>query len=413
VKKVTDLTIKSWLNERFEGKACGNGLYLVYRKEMATPMWRFRYRLSGKQRQMFISSYKDMTLAEARAKAKELSASVTLGHDVALEKQARKQKAIATREADKLRITVSELAQRYYRERIMPRRKRHESELTYIERLSGYLGKMPVADVTGRDINAMYQKDLARGFPASTNKLREHTIRAFGFAVAENMIPHNPAQWLDASYAGGKLDPRERTLTRDELAALFKEMRECQSFGAQNYLTIKLLLMLGVRKSELIQAKKSEFNLDTGVWALGKERAKTKSGIDIPLPVQAIDLLRQLFAMSDSDYLLPARSAQHNRLPHIAASTLNVALEKIKGIDDFTVHDFRRTAKTLLQSLGVDEFISERCLNHRIKGVAGVYGRHDFFDERKKALQLLANYLESCEQDTDWNVISINNKKAG
>jgi integrase len=80
---------------------------------------------------------------------------------------------------------------------------------------------------------------------------------------------------------------------------------------------------------------------------------------------------------------------------------------KIQGIDHFTVHDLRRTAKTMLQANGVDEFISERCLNHKLSGVSGTYGRHDFFEERKKALQFWANYLESCETGIQWNVTPI------
>ncbi|WP_411726476.1 Arm DNA-binding domain-containing protein [Methyloglobulus sp.] len=88
--KITDLTIKSWFVGRFEGRACSNGLYLVYRETMATPLWRFRYRLSGQQRQMFIGSYKDLSLAEATKEGKRLNALVALGHDVAKEKQDRK-----------------------------------------------------------------------------------------------------------------------------------------------------------------------------------------------------------------------------------------------------------------------------------------------------------------------------------
>lgn len=74
--------------------------------------------------------------------------------------------------------------------------------------------------------------------------------------------------------------------------------------------------------------------------------------------------------------------------PHIVESTLPVALAKLRphlhGIDNFTIHDFRRTARTHLASLGVDPIVAERCLNHRIKGVEGIYNRHQYFDERKK-----------------------------
>lgn len=408
--KLTDIQIKAWIKkgEHFEGRADGGGLYLCYREEMAAPMWRFRYRLAGKQRQMFIGSYKDLSLADARRKIKELDAQVTMGHDVAAEKQTRKIAAIAQIEAVNNRITVAVLADRYYQERVLPKLEKPEQALGHINRLSAALGKMFVEDVTGKHINAVYQKDLARGYPASTNKLREHTRRVFGFAVAQHIIPHNPSQWLDISYAGGKQEARERNLSREELTSLFRDMAETKGFGRDNYLTVKLLLILCVRKSELIKALKSEFNLNEAIWTIVKHRTKTKSAIDIPLPAQAIEALNELFIRSaDSDNLLPARSSQHKKLPHISEATLNKALEKITTINHFTVHDLRRTAKTKLQEMGIDEFISERCLNHSISGVAGTYGRHDFFDDRKKALQLWANYLESCETGKDWNVTPI------
>lgn len=75
----------------------------------------------------------------------------------------------------------------------------------------------------------------------------------------------------------------------------------------------------------------------------------------------------------------------------------------MQGVENFTVHDFRRTARTHLASLGVDPIVAERCLNHRIKGVEGIYNRHQYLDERRKALTLWADKLvklESKERDS-------------
>lgn len=411
--KLTDIQIKAWVrnDDRFEGRSDGNGLVLCYRKEMSLPMWRFRYRLGGKQRQMFIGSYKDLSLAEARRNVKELNAKVTMGHDVAAEKQTRKSEAVAQIATVNNRITVAVLSDRYYQERIVTKLLKPEQVLGHINRLNTYLGKMLVEDVTGKHINSMYQTDLKRGYPASTNKLREQALRLFGYATAQHLIPYNPAQWLDVSYAGGKQEPRARNLSREELSSLFTDMANAKGFGRDNYLTVKLLLILCVRKSQLIKALKSDFDLVGETWTLIMKASKKGKSIVIPLPIQAIDALNELFIRAaDSDSLLPARSSQHRKLAHISEATLNKALEKIKDIDHFTVHDLRRTGKTKLQGLGIDEAISERCLNHAVAGISGVYGLHDFFDERKKALQLWANYLESCETGKDWNVTPI--KKA-
>lgn len=216
--------------------------------------------------------------------------------------------------------------------------------------------------------------------------------------------------YLNKSYAGGEQVTRERNLSRAELITLFHEMA-APGFGRDNYLTVKLCLLLCVRKCEITQAKKSEFDLGAGAWRLGYDDRKTKtnSAITIPLSSQAVDALRELFARSaGNDYLLPARKAQHKKLPHISDATINSALKKhITGIDPFTVHDLRRTGKTKLQEMGVDELISELCLNHKLKGISGVYGRHDFIEKRQAALQLWANYLESCEAGSAWNVTPI------
>lgn len=103
--KLTDMQIRAWIKagDRFDGKADGNGLYICYPKNYTVPFWRFRYKLAGKQRAMVIGSYSELSLSKAREIAKELSARVALGYDVAAEKQERKAEALAKMEAEKKR----------------------------------------------------------------------------------------------------------------------------------------------------------------------------------------------------------------------------------------------------------------------------------------------------------------------
>jgi integrase len=124
-----------------------------------------------------------------------------------------------------------------------------------------------------------------------------------------------------------------------------------------------------------------------------------------------------LIDLSDSsEYLLPARKRQDRMLPHIHENTLNVAMAKVQavlaaeGIRDFTIHDFRRTARTHMAALGVEPHVAERCLNHKIQGVAGVYDRHDYFDQRRAALETWAKLLRTCEYGGGENVIPIRSK---
>ena len=293
----------------------------------------------------------------------------------------------------------------------MLRLKRPEQKKWQLERINQALGKRPVASVTGLHINDMLKADLKRGYPASTNKLLETAKQLFAYAAAQHLINVSPAMYLDKSYAGGDQRSRDRNLSRAELVALFKDMATASGFGRDNYLTIKLCLLLCVRKCELTQAQKSEFDLDAGLWRLGYDNRKTKTNaaLTIPLAPQAVSALHELFDRArHSAYLLPARKSQTRQLPHISDATLNRALKQnITSIEPFTIHDLRRTGKTKLQEMGVDELTSELCLNHKLKGVSGIYGRHDFFEERKQALQLWANYLESCETGNDLNVMPL------
>ena len=89
-------------------------------------------------------------------------------------------------------------------------------------------------------------------------------------------------------------------------------------------------------------------------------------------------------------------------LPHISPDTVNAALSRFIKLDipRFTIHDLRRTCRTHLERLGVDYRIGEAVLNHKVKGVEGVYNRHSYFDERKAAMQNWADYLSSLDTET-------------
>ena len=415
MSELEDRQIKSWIKngEHFEQRGDGGGLFLCFRENMAVPVWKFRYRLAGTRSVMSLGSYSNLSLSDARKQAKEYRARVALGYDVAAEKQERKAEATGKIEAKKNAITAGQLADEYFAKNILGRWKHPNIVRSRIERdIKPNIGKIPVDEVKPMHIANMLDSINERGAPTvSTNVLR-WTKKIFDYAIKRHLIEFNPASAFDQSDAGGKQEARTRALSHDELVILFEAMRKTKGFSTINTMTISLLLMLGVRKGELVTAKISAFDLEAATWKLTTADTKTSAEIIIPLPKQAVEALRDLIRLSDgSDYLLPARQYQDRRLPHIHENTLNVALSKVKpnmpGVEPFTIHDFRRTARTHLAALGVDSHIAESCLNHKIKGVEGVYNRHDYFEERKGALQKLANFLESCETGKDWNVTPI------
>jgi integrase len=226
----------------------------------------------------------------------------------------------------------------------------------------------------------------------------------FDFAIKRQKIIHNPAHPFDTSDAGGEEKSRDRALSRGELARLFQAMRDVAGrFTIENHYAVRLLLLLAVRKEELIAATWKEFDLDGAVWMLPAERTKTGTAIDIPLPPPAVETLRELHRLAGgSAYVFPARKMQRRMVPHIDLNTLNAAIAKhvrplLKDIPHFVIHDFRRTARTHLAALGVDPHVAERCLNHKIRGVEGIYNRYAYFEERRAALNAWAALLSQLE----------------
>lgn len=417
--KLTDIQIRNWIkaDERFDLRGDGDGLYLSFRNDLAVPIWRFRYRFAGKQRVMNLGSYTALSLADARKTAKELRARVSLGHDVAGEKQERKRVAVAKIEDEKHARTVGQLADEYLERMIIGHWKHPNIVRSRIERdIKPNIGKLAVQNVKPMHIDAMLQTIVKRGAPTTANDVLRWVRRMFDYAVKRHMVEYNPAAAFNLADAGGKEEARDRWLTRDELVQLFEAMRSAKGFSVENFLSVKLLLLLAVRKQELTAAKVKEFDLDKSIWYLPAERTKTKKAIDIPLPKQAVEYLRKLIVLGcGSDYLLPARKRQERMLPHIHENTLNVAMSKVKPLlgdmENFVIHDFRRTAKTHLSALGVVPHISERCLNHKIEGVEGIYDRHNYFAERREALAKWAAFLECCEAGNDWNVVPLLGKR--
>lgn len=413
--KLTDIQIRTWIrnNEHFAGRSDGNGLYICFPETYSAPFWRFRYKMSGKARVMLIGYYSSISLAKAREIAKELSARVALGHDVAGEKQERKAEALKKMEEEKHALRVSELAAEYFERQILNRWKHPDILRRRIDKdINPNIGHYRIEEVKAWHIDDMLQKIVQRGAPTVANDVLRWTRRIFDFGIKRHMLESNPTSSFEISDAGGQEQSRERWLSREELMKLFQAMSMTKGFSRQNELTMKLLLVFCCRKMELCGARWEEFDLDEAVWHLPAERVKNGDAIDIPIPAPALKWLKELHQMScNSQWVLPARKMQHRMIPHIQESTLPVALSKVKGnlpdVPNFTIHDFRRTARSHLAALGVDPVVAERCLNHRIKGVEGIYNRYQYFDERRQALELWADLLVSLERGEGYNVMPL------
>ncbi len=402
-ERVTDKTLRAWLNTPPVDRGIGGGLTFVATNAGAPKgqaSWILRYRFGGTAREKVLGRYPDLSLKDAREAARQNRARIQQGVDVAAEKRAERLKA-------QERVTVATLA-RLWHDRHIAKAYKHPAVVMRVIRrhIDPVVGKLFVAEVRPLHIDRVLTQILDAGAPTVANDALRYLFRMFHFAIKRRLIDANPVSGFEISDAGGTESSRQRWLNRDELTVIAQAMQDTPNFGRENELAVWLLLALCVRKMELLSARWAEFDLERGVWSLHPSRTKKNHPIDIPLAAPVLRWLEQVRVFScNSEYLFPARRLIHmkggvarkNRFGHISPDTLNVALRRLPldDIEHFTVHDMRRTARTHMAALGVDRFVAERALNHKVRDVEGVYNQYDYFEERKTALDQWAQLLDA------------------
>lgn len=404
-RPITDREIKAWLAAGAVDRGVGEGLTFVASTIAARAgkaSWILRYRLNGRSKEKVLGRYPELSLKDAREQVRQDRAQIERGIDVTAAKQAEK--------ALQLEVpTVQRLGEVWFAKYIQPRYKHPEVVARVLRKhINPVLGPVAPPDVQPVHIDRVLTRIVAGGAPTVANDALRYMSRMFRMAVRNHWIDRNPAADFDLVDAGGDEVSRDRWLTVEELQQLAVAMRTTPNYGRENELAVWLLLALCVRKMELLSARWDAFDLDAGIWTLAKENTKTRASIRIPLAEPVIAWLKEARVFSfGKPYVFPARRLVRSRLgvncrnryEHVGPDTLNVALKRLKVLDieHFTVHDMRRTARTHLAVLGVDRFVAERSLNHKLGNVEGIYDRHDYFAERAAALGAWASLLAKVE----------------
>ena len=378
----------------------GGGLYLVV-PHSGYPSWMLRFTSNKKRREMTLGKVSDISLRDARLLAAEKMKQVREGFDPLIQRKRAEQEKIKT---------VNDLFSDWYPS--LEKRLKHPNipKRVFLKDIAPHIGDIPLEQVNARDIRTTINAITAAGKPAIANDALNYCKQLFNHGMKLDLMQGNPASAFTVRDAGGVEKSRDRALTTEELKQFFSTAKDNpMSFTRDNYLACALLVCLGVRKSELCEAKWEEFDLEKAVWELPKERSKTNVGLSIPLAPPVLQWLEELKMRGfGSEYVFPSRRSSKN--PHMGADTLNRAITKLFGheagkkkqppnlmgdIPHFTVHDLRRTCRTLLAQQGTLGHVAERCLNHKLKGVEGIYDRHDYFEERREALNKLAQRVSN------------------
>jgi integrase len=214
--------------------------------------------------------------------------------------------------------------------------------------------------------------------------------------------------------------PRERARTRilsdEEIRAICSALGEAGTFGA----LLKTLLLTAQRRDEAAHMSRKEIGED-GIWTIPAERYKTKRPNFVPLSKAALAVIGAQPKIDDCDYVFASRArtrfsgfgkskAKLDRAV-LAAMRANTG-PKVEPIPNWTLHDLRRTAKTLMVRAGVRPDISERVLGHVIAGVEGTYDRHSYADEKRDALEKLAAMIERIINPPPSNIATLGEHRA-
>lgn len=212
-------------------------------------------------------------------------------------------------------------------------------------------------------------------------------------------LPANPCMGAGRP---AKPNARDRVLSDTELAALW---RVADSQPSPWGVAVKLLMLTGQRRAEVIEAKRSEFDLKAKMWTIPAERAKNDTTHLVPLSAAAVAVLKGVDEVDGSDWLFPALGNTDNPASGISKAVERIRVAVAKDMDrdvpNWSLHDIRRTVATALQRLGIRFEVTEAVLNHisgSKGGVAGVYQRHDWKAEKRTALDAWAKELDRIVQ---------------
>ncbi len=363
----------------------GGGLFLDVLPS-GVRSWVFQYRLGGRQEKVVVGRYPAMTLREARDERKRLEADVLKGKSPAQEKR-------QGRFAHLTEPTLAEFADRYYREQVAPRLKSPGEIRRYIDNeICPVLGKRLLKDIDVLDCQRLIYAKRDKEKVVTALRVRAVLKQVFDYGLECRLVSSNPAAMCATKYIG-RTKKRTRALTPKEIRTFLTTLEDAdvqRSFKLALQLTLHTL----TRKSELRLAEWKDVDLEGGLWTIPPQNTKTNVEHTVYLSSQTADMFRELKALAgDSPFVLPGKSSIN--VP-MHPNTLNGVLERISfGIPDFVIHDFRRSASTILHNRGFAADWIELSLGHQIPGMRGVYNAAKYEVERKRMLAWWSDFIDT------------------
>lgn len=369
--------------------ADGHGLYLFVLKSGGT-YWRYRYRFAGKQKELALGVYPEITLSEARKQHRLAYNLVADGIDPSEERREHKQEAIRN-EGSQFSSIVREWLEVSMSDKTDHHKRRAERLL--LEDLSG-LANRPIDAIKAPELLAELRKIEKRGHIDTARRTRQLAAQLFTYAIATGRAERNIANDLAGTLKNTRTKNRSAITDPIVLGKLLNDMEHSRS-GIVVKTAMLLTPLLFQRPGEIRSMEWSEIDLAERRWEIPAEKMKMRLPHIVPLPEQAIQLLKEIQPYSGrGKYVFPSVRGASRCLSENGVRT---ALRDL-GYNNETVtpHGFRATARTLLDEvLGCRVELIEHQLAHSVKDANGrAYNRTSFIDDRTAMMQVWADYLD-------------------
>jgi len=368
------------------------------------------YRLRGREHRFTIGAWPDWSALKAVREARNLRQRVDRGEN-----------PIAEREAPSAPVTVAsvldDFVARHVRNKNNPLRSADEYQSAFERLVKPRIGKLGIYEVRRSHVIKMLDEIEDANGPVMADRTLAYLRKAFNwYATRDDQFNVPVVRGM------ARVKPKERARTRvlsdDEIRILWPVLHEAGTFGA----FVKTLLLTAQRRDGVAHMSRKEIDSD-GIWTIPAERYKAKRPNFVPLSKTALALIAAQPKHDDCDYVFPSRAktpysgfgkskAKLDKTVFVAMKKQAKKGAKVEPIPNWTLHDLRRTAKTLMARAGVRPDISERVLGHVIAGVEGTYDRHSYADEKRDALEKLATMVERIPNPLPSNVETLAERRS-
>jgi integrase len=369
--------------------ADGNGLFLLINPN-GKKQWRFRYRFAGKENMLAFGTFPEISLASARKKRDEARSLVAEGIEPSLKRKADKIAA-----ANASRNTLGAIASEY-----LDHLRENGRAVTTMEKNTWLLNDLaapfrdrPIKDINAAEILALLRKVEKTGRRETAQRLRGTLGSVFRYAIATLRAEHDPTFALRGALLKPIVIHRPAITDEKKFGALLLAIEEYDGWPTIRA-AVKFLALTMTRPGDVRFMRRSEVNFVKATWSIPAERMKMRRPHDVPLATQALDVLQDVWELSQADgYVFPAIRSLSKPLSEVA---MNSALRRLGyAKDEMTAHGFRSSASTILNERGFNPDVIEAALAHQDQNsIRRACNRATYWPERVKLMQSWADMLD-------------------